>query len=164
MKGLQKIHSEPLQWLYTFTLGAVIFYGYYLVMKLLPGVGSAPACIVGGSFSTQNLIFSGILSFLTALTIAGLLRLYFLRRSFKLKTGSVLSVGFLLGFFTVFCTLCTIPVISVFGLAVGLGFFTTYNLLFKVLSLILMLSALFMLNKQLNFCESCVDMERHNRV
>lgn len=164
MKGLQKIHEEPLQWLYTFTLGAMIFYGYYLIMKLLPGVGSAPACIVGGSFSIQNLIFSGLLSFLTALTIAGLLRLYFLRRSFKLKTGSVLSVGFLLGFFTVFCTLCTIPVISVFGLAVGLGFFTTYNLFFKTLSLILMLAALFMLNKQLNFCGSCIDNGKHNRV
>lgn len=83
----------------------------------------------------------------------------------NVKTGSVMGFGFLLGFFTVFCTLCTIPVISIFGFAVGLGFFTTYNLVFKILSLLLMILALTLLNKQLNFCETCMlDSSRRNRV
>ncbi len=83
----------------------------------------------------------------------------------NVKTGSVMGFGFLLGFFTVFCTLCTIPVISVFGFAVGLGFLTTYNLAFKILSLVLMFMALTLLDKQLNFCETCVlDGDTRNRV
>ncbi len=167
MKGLQKIHEEPLQWLYTITLAAIIFYSYYLVMRLLPGVGQVPACLVGGALTLQNLIFSALLSFLTALIISGLFRLYVKRKSMikNVKTGSVMGFGFLLGFFTVFCTLCTIPVISIFGFAVGLGFFTTYNLIFKILSLLLMILALTLLNKQLNFCETCIlDSNRPNRV
>jgi hypothetical protein len=167
MKGLQKIHEEPLQWLYTLTCAAIIFYSYYLVMRLLPGVGQVPACLVGGALTLQNLIFSALLSFLTALIISGLFRLYVKRKSMikNVKTGSVMGFGFLLGFFTVFCTLCTIPVISIFGFAVGLGFFTTYNLVFKILSLLLMILALTLLNKQLNFCETCMlDSSRRNRV
>lgn len=167
MKGLQKIHEEPLQWLYTLTCAAIIFYSYYLVMRLLPGVGQVPACLVGGALTAQNLIFSALISFLTALTISGLFRLYVKRKSMikNVKTGSVMGFGFLLGFFTVFCTLCTIPVISIFGFAVGLGFFTTYNLIFKILSLLLMILALTLLNKQLNVCETCVlDGNSHNSV
>ncbi|MEK9159289.1 MAG: hypothetical protein AAB383_01015 [Patescibacteria group bacterium] len=158
MKGLQKIHKEPLQWLYTLALAMTIFYGYYQVMKILPAVGKVPACVVGGSLTIKNVVFSGLLSVLTALILAGLVRLYLLRKSIvkSTKTGSILGFGFLTGFFTIFCTLCTIPLISIFGFSVGLGFFTTYNLFFKILSLIFMLTALVLLNKQLGDCKSCI--------
>ena len=157
MKGLQKIHKEPLQWFYTLTLAMGIFYGYYQVMKILPAVGDVPACIVGGSLTLKNVVFSGFLSALTALVLAGLIRLYLLRRSIvkSTKTGSILGLGFLTGFFTVFCTLCTIPVVSIFGFGIGLGFFTTYNLFFKIVSMIFMIAALILLDKQLNSCEAC---------
>jgi len=127
-------------------------------MKILPGVGNVPACVVGGSMTIKNVIFSGLLSALTALILAGLMRLYLLRKSIvkTAKTGSILGFGFLTGFFTVFCTLCTIPIISIFGFSVGFGFFTMYNLLFKILSMIFMITALILLDKQLNSCETCI--------
>lgn len=157
MKGLQKIHAEPLQWLYTITLALIIFYAYYLIMKLFPAVGTTPACLIGGSLTKENLLFSGLLSFLTALNLAGLFRLYRTRKSLlkTSKTGSTLGLGFLFGFFTLFCTLCTIPLISIFGLGIGLGFFTAYNTPFKALSILLMLTALYFLSKQLRECDSC---------
>lgn len=157
MKGLQKIHTKPIQLLYTFSLAAVVFYVYYLVMKIFPGMSEVPACLIGGSLSPENIIFSGLLSVLTALTLAGLFRLYLMRKSLtrSLKTSPLLGLGFLVGFFTIFCTLCTIPVLSIFGLGISLGFFSTYNLLFKMLSFLLLLASLFLLDKQLRTCETC---------
>jgi len=158
MKGLLKIHEKSHQYLYTFALGALIFNGYYWVMKRLPSVGDVPACTIGGAVTPENLFFSGVLSILTALMIAGFIRLYSLRKTVKKKglTGSIASLGFIVGFFTVFCALCTIPVISFFGLAIGLGFFTTYNLFFKILSIVLMLISLALLDSQLsNACQIC---------
>lgn len=146
------------QYLYTLALAAVIFDAYYLIMKRLPAVNDTKACQIGGALTTENLIFSAVLSMLAALILAGLFRLYRLRTSLKQKvaTGSLLSVGFVVGVFTVFCTVCTIPVISLFGLGIGLGFFTTYNLLFKILSLLIMGLALYRVRRQLrNHCQAC---------
>lgn len=158
MNGLSKIHTHPVQYLYTLTLGAIIFDGYYLVMKNLPSSGDVPACSVGAALTIENIIFSVALSILTALMVAGMIRLYLLRKTIK-KAGlpsSVAGLGFIIGFFTVFCALCTIPVISVFGFAIGLGFFTTYNLAFKIISIVLMLFSFFLLDRQLNnACQSC---------
>lgn len=153
-----KTATRAHQYLYTLALAALIFDAYYLIMKRLPAVGGTKACQVGGALTIENLIFSAILSILTALILAGLFRLYNLKTSLKQKaaTGSLLGVGFVVGFFTVFCTLCTIPVISLFGLAIGLGFFSTYNLLFKFLSLLIMSLALYLVRRQLrNHCLTC---------
>lgn len=158
MDGLLKIHSRSYQYLYTVALAATMFDAYYLIMKRLPSYGKVEACIVGGAITPENLIFSGVLSLMTAVMLAGLMRLYLVRQSVKKSaaTGSMMSLGFIVGFFTVFCALCTIPVISVFGLAIGLGFFTTYNLFFKILSIVLMSFSLYLLNKQLKSeCETC---------
>lgn len=152
------IFTHPSQYLYTLALAALLFDAYYLVMKELPSVSGTKACVIGGALTTENLIFSGLISVLTAIILIGLFRLYRLKASLRQRaaTGSFLSIGFIVGFFTVFCTLCTIPVISFFGLSIGLSFFTTYNLLFKLLSIFLMLLALFLLNGQLkNDCKRC---------
>ena len=157
MKGLLSIHQKPLHYFYTVALAALIFDGYFLLMKNLPGVGSVPACIVGGSLTLGNILFSVILSILTAIMIAGLIRLY-QERSYRKKAtinSSLAGFGFIVGFFTVFCALCTIPVISLFGVAIGLGFFTTYNLFFKLISLAVMFFSLYLLNKQLSDSCSC---------
>lgn len=161
LKGLLKIHTRPVHYLYTLTLAALIFDGYYLVMTRLPSVGDVPACTIGGALTTENLLFSAFLSLITALMIAGMIRLYFLRKNIEkigggLASSSMAGLGFIVGFFTVFCALCTIPIISVFGLAIGLGFFTTYNLTFKIISLALMLFSLILLDRQLNrACDNC---------
>ncbi len=126
-------------------------------MKNLPGIGSVPACIIGGSLNFGNILFSLVLSIFTAINIRAFFKLYKLRsKSIALKaSGPLAGFGFIIGFFTVFCALCTIPVISIFGLAIGLGFFTTYNIYFKVISLILMILSLYLLDKQLRSHCSC---------
>lgn len=157
MKGLLSIHQKPLHYFYTFALAALIFDGYFLIMKKLPGVGAVPACTVGGSLTLGNIVFSVLLSILTAIMIAGLIKLYKMRSQRKNAkiNSSLAGFGFIIGFFTVFCALCTIPVISLFGVAIGLGFFTTYNLLFKVISLAFMGLSLYLLNRQLSSACSC---------
>lgn len=152
MKTIEIFRVKPLYW---FALTALIFDVYFIIMKRLPGIGSVPACTIGGSLTLENIVFSLVLSGLTAFNILGLIKLYKVRLkgASQAATGSLAGLGFLLGFFTVFCALCTIPVISVFGLAIGLGFFTTYNLYFKIVSLLLMAGSLYLLNKQLeNHC------------
>lgn len=152
MKTFEIIKVNPLHWI---ALTALIFDVYFIIMKRLPGVGSIPACTIGGSLTVENIFFSLILSGLTAFNILGLIKLYKVRSKAVSKKGtsSLAGLGFIIGFFTVFCALCTIPVISVFGLAIGLGFFTTYNLYFKIVSLLLMAGSLYLLNKQLeNHC------------
>lgn len=152
MKTVEIFKVKPLYWI---ALTALIFDMYFIIMKRLPGVGSIPACTIGGSLTVENVIFSLVLSGLTAFNILGLIKLYKVRSKAVSKKGtsSLAGLGFIIGFFTVFCALCTIPVISVFGLAIGLGFFTTYNLYFKIVSLLLMAGSLYLLNKQLeNHC------------
>lgn len=158
MQGIYSIHTRPQHYFFTAAIASLIFDAYYLVMKRLPSVGDVPACTIGGALTFENIIFSGILSILTAIMLAGLVRLYIIRKSVKVGavSGSLAGAGFIFGFFTVFCTLCTIPVISIFGIAVRLGFFTTYNLLFKILSILLMILSLSILNKKLKFeCKIC---------
>lgn len=144
--------------IFTFALAAAFFDVYYLVMKRLPGVSpDHNACIMGGSFTTGNLVFSLFLSVLAAVVIMGFWQLY--RRRLAGRSvwamGSGFGLGGLIGFFTVFCAVCTIPVVSVFGLAVGLGFFTTYNGMLKGLSLALMAFSVWLLVDKLR-CERCV--------
>lgn len=134
-------------------MAAPIFVGYLWIMQKLPSShGDVPACFVGAAFTPLNVVFSLSLSLMMAFMIDGLIRLYKKRaRSARGVAGGVLGVfGFVFGFFTVFCAVCTIPVVSVFGFAVGLGFFTAYEGIFKALSISMMAFALWLLHRQLN--------------
>ena len=160
MKGLRSIFEKSYHYLYVFAGAALMFDVYYLVMARLPGVENN-SCTVGAGLTPGNILFSGVLSVLAAVMIFAIVRMIQMRllsrRSLggNLATGSSLGLGFVVGFFTVFCALCTIPVISLFGFSVGLGFFTTYNVFFKALSLALMGLALWQVNKRLQ-CDRCI--------
>lgn len=135
---------------------AVLFFdlNYYFISTLPGEVGNA--CVPGANFTPVNVGFAVLLSLLAGVMVSGVIDLYRLRRG-QAGVGSALSaVGLLVGTFTVFCTACTIPFITLFGLSIGLGFFSVYNLSFKIVSLVLMLGGLHFLNQQLREgCKVC---------
>jgi len=130
-------------------------FSYYL-MATLPGERDF-SCVVGAGLNTFNVLFSLILSLATGLLLAAIFSLYQKRIAEKeLGATSFSGLAVVIGLFPVFCTACTFPVLSLFGLSIGLGFFTDYNLAFKAVSLILMGMSLYMTEKQLKgACKRC---------
>ncbi|MDA1060210.1 MAG: hypothetical protein O3B47_00250 [bacterium] len=126
----------------------------FWMMKNLPG-SRDQMCIVGGNYTTGNLIYSVLLSLMAGTMIAGVFTL-FQRRQSKLAASTTTGAGLLVGGLTVFCTACTLPVISLFGISIGLTIFTTYGLPFKIVSLLIMAAGLWIVNRQLDDrCEIC---------
>ena len=120
---------------------------YYIMTTLVGNAGNM--CKIGAALTLKNIFFSFILSILASVMIAGLTKLIN-QKQIGLGSTSLLGFGTLTGIFTIFCTLCTLPIIMIGGFSVSLGFFTDYNNLFKLLSLLLMVIGLYLLNKQLN--------------
>ncbi len=147
--------ASPTQ-LFVMIGSAVLFFDLnFWMMKNLPGVRDL-MCVVGGNYNATNVIFSVLLSLMAGIMIAGVVTLFQKRRS-KLAASSATGAGLLVGGFTVFCTACTLPVISLFGVSLGLTVFTTYNLAFKIVSLFLMAAGLRLVNRQLNDnCNICI--------
>ena len=128
----------------------------YLIMSKLPG-SRDEMCVMGAGLNASNIIFAIAISIMGGLFVAGFLKTLSMRHA-SYSALSLSGVGAVVGALTVFCTACTIPVISVLGLAVGLSFFTTYNIWFKSISLALMSFGLYQLDAQLKGdCERCVD-------
>lgn len=111
-------------------------------------------CLIGAGLTPLNVAFSLIISLLSGLIVAGIMGVWNSRCDKAIPTSGGF-LGLILGGMTVFCPLCTIPVISLFGLSISLSFFTTYAMYFKVIALILMLIAAHRLNKQLSGKLSC---------
>lgn len=145
---LLKSLKNPVRVIVGLSVAVVFFdFNYYLMSKLPGDVDRM--CVVGGDLTVLNMIFAVVMSLLTGFLVMGVMALYNQRRG--AAAGSALGgFGLLVGTFTVFCTTCTIPVISLFGLSVGLNFFTDFNVEFKVVSFILMVCGLYLLNKQIN--------------
>ncbi len=159
--GILSVMVRPRDYAVGVGTAGLMFAAYYYLMAKLLGTGpDHNVCLVGGNLTAGNLLFGAAFSVMTALMLFGMYRLY-QRRAFGAKGaagGSGMGLGVGLSFLTVFCTVCTIPVVSVFGLSVGLGAFTTYNILFKTLSLSMMGFALWMVDRQLKeTCGFCVD-------
>ncbi|PIR55220.1 hypothetical protein COU74_02345 [Candidatus Peregrinibacteria bacterium CG10_big_fil_rev_8_21_14_0_10_36_19] len=124
----------------------------YYVMTTLPGSRNE-MCVIGAGFTTLNIVFSVVMSFLSALLTVGILEVGMSKRSV-----STSGLGVLLGSLTVFCTACTLPVISLFGFSLSLLFFTTYADILKVVSMVLIFIALYIVNGQVqNKCNICVN-------
>ncbi len=129
----------------------VFDFNYYLMSTM---IGSRNhACVVGANLTTANLFFSAFFSVLCGVLGAGVVALYRQRRR-GIKASAISGVGMILGIFTMFCTACTFPIISLFGLSFGVGFFTDYSIGFQILSLLFLAYGLFTLNGQLE-CEKC---------
>ena len=124
---------------------------YYLMMNL-PGSRDF-MCIMGANLTPLNIGFSIIMSFLAGLMFAALIEMY-RRKQMSVSAGSASGLGLFLGTMTVFCTACTLPVISLFGVSVSLLFFTDYEVLLKGTGIVLMIVGLWILNGQLkNECK-----------
>lgn len=142
--------------IYLFTMlgtTVLLFDVNYYMMANLPGTRDR-MCVIGAYLTPGNILFSVGLSVLTGIMVAAFVALFREKRGRLAASSTVSGVGFLLGSLTVFCTFCTIPVISLFGLSLGLSFFTTYNLAFKIISMVFMLGGIYLINKQL--ADECV--------
>lgn len=150
---------------YLFALVGVAFVAFdlsYVLMASLPGTRNQ-MCVMGANITPINIGFSLIFSFLIGILFVGFWNLIDHKisagvyRKKKIAMGSLSGIGAIFGVMTMFCTVCTIPVISLFGLSVGLEVFTDNNYIFKVLSLGMVLWAIYLLNRQLeDKCDKCV--------
>jgi hypothetical protein len=145
------------KYLFLFLGVAFIFFdiGYYIMSKL-PGSRNE-MCVIGVNLTPVNIIFSFCISILSAVMISGLVALFASKLAKnKAAMSSLSGLGFGLGMLTVFCPLCTLGTISVFGLSLGLEFFNDYNFYIKIASITLLAGSLYLLNRQLKgVCGSC---------
>ena len=127
----------------------------FYIMATMPGYRDL-MCVEGAGLTLENIIFAAIISLATGLFVVGFYHTLKMRAS-SYRLLSLSGAGALIGSVTVFCPACALPVLSVFGFGIGLSFLTTYNLAFKILSLVLIAVGLYQVNKQvMGTCESCV--------
>ena len=124
-------------------------------MATLPGGSDMDVCDVGASLTSSNIMFATLYSALFGVMVAGLRELHE-KRKVSAKTSALSGVGMVVGSLTLFCSVCTIPLLSLFGLSTVLAFFTEYNALAKIFSLVLIGAGLYSMNKQLDgVCRNC---------
>ncbi len=133
-----------------------LFSFQYYLMANLPGVKNL-ACTPGANLTFINISFAVIISFLIGVMISSILILFEnKRRGRAVLLSSSSGVASVIGLLTAFCTICSLPVISILGLSLSLELFTTYNLVFKLLSLGMLLFGIYLVNRNLVFdCKIC---------
>ena len=128
----------------------------YYLMASLPGTKDF-MCVDGANLTPLNVIFSLVLSLLVGLIVASLTALF--RKTVRQKKAALTSVtglGMGLGALTLFCPICALPVISVFGFSLGLDFINDYNIWLKLLSIGMLAVSLLMVNRRLDpKCKVC---------
>ncbi len=141
---------------------ALFSFEYYL-MATLPGARNFQ-CVIGGFLTPLNMIFSVSSSLLMGLMVSGIVAVISERHKNATVVTSLGGIGTAVGILTTFCTLCTLPVLTLFGLSFGLEIFTTYNLAFKCTSMGLLFVGLILINNQLGQeCRLCtVSAKRKN--
>lgn len=147
--------AEPMMIFVALGVAVLVFdLNYYLMSTLIGSRNNA--CVVGANLTGVNLSFSALFSVMCGVLGAGVVKLYLQRRGI-MKGSAISGIGMILGIFTMFCTACTFPIISLFGLSFGIGFFTDYSIGFQILSLSLLIYGLYTLNRQLvGSCEKCL--------
>lgn len=118
-------------------------------MKNLPGTNGYQ-CILGANLTSINLTFAFFISVLSSWALLGFFELFQQKqKKFALEMISISSIGTLFGTLTSFCALCTLPVLSLFGISVSLSWFTDFHLYFQVGSVVILLIVVFLLEKQI---------------
>ena len=129
----------------------------YWIMKNLPGTDGYQC--LPNSLTTQNIIFAGIISLIMGIFVVGMKELFSAKNSVSAKasSASIFSVGGIISLFTIFCPVCTIGVVSIFGLSFGLNFFVDYGIWIKIATILLLLFGLYWINSQLKpeECQIC---------
>lgn len=147
----------------TISIAAVLFLFEYYLMARLPGAVNYQ-CMIGGFLTPFNITFSLISSLLMGLTVSGVIAVTVEKHGNAVAATSLGGISTTVGILTTFCTLCTLPVLTLFGFSLGLEIFTTYNLAFKFTSMALLFIGLFIINNQLGQkCRLCtVSAKRKN--
>jgi len=163
--------KTPKYLLSAFGVAFLVFDISYYLMSTLPGSRNE-MCVMGANLTPLNISFGILLSLMFGVLGAGFWGLYdanlqilavqrgrefeTARTGTKVALTSLSGIGAFLGVMTMFCTACTLPVISFLGVSFGLQFFTDNNIFFKVASVLLVLLAAYYLNRQLHFrCAAC---------
>jgi hypothetical protein len=148
--------KHPILFLVFMGVGGGMFYINYYAMTKFPGTDGFQ-CLIGANFTPSNIVFSVLISIAAGLLAAGLVSIYKQKQALRsMKIGSASTVGLIIGTLTTFCTLCVIPTISLFGVGIGFGFITQYQIYFKAASLLLLGTGIYLLNRQLKgSCKIC---------
>ncbi len=147
--------KQPTLFLIFAVITGLVFYLNYYAMAKLPGTDGY-ACIIGANLTPLNILFSAVISIMSGMLVAGLIAIK-KNGTVRAEAGGAAGFGVLIGTLTSFCTICTIPVISLFGVSLGLAFLTEFAVYVKVVSLILMSLAVYLVNAQLKKeCKLCI--------
>ena len=131
----------------------LFFYAQYLIMSRMVGYRDE-MCVLGAGLTLPNILFAILISLMAGLLAVGFYETI-RRRQASYKSVSVSGLGALVGTLTVFCPICSIPILSAFGVALGLT--VKYNIWLKLVSVALMLFGMYQIDKQLKgTCERCV--------
>lgn len=121
----------------------------YFMLNLVGTDGYS--CIPGGNFTIGNIVFSGIISIMTGIIIAGLIALIKQKQTEnQIALSSLSGLALIIGTLTIFCGVCTLPILSAFGLATIIHLFVDFNIYFKLASIILLAFSLYQINRQLS--------------
>lgn len=136
------------------TFSLLFYINYYLMANL---VGERDLmCVMGAGLTPFNLFFAFIMSVMAGFLVVGVVQNSKNRATSQVKVGSTSFLGLGLGTLTSFCTLCSLPALTLFGSSVSLGFFTDYEIYFKILSMLLLGLGLHFVNKELKEgCNRC---------
>lgn len=130
-------------------VSGVFFAANYYALKNLPH-SDGFMCVMGGNLTATNLIFGALISIAAGLLAAGFFEQFRQKQTKKaIRLGSASSAGVILGTLTSFCTICTLPIISLFGIGAFMNFVSEHQLVFKIISLGLMSLGIYLVNSQL---------------
>lgn len=142
--------KKPTYLLTALGVAFILFDINYFFMTSLPG-SRDEMCVMNINVTPGNIIFSILVSLLTGLVLAGLMSLLVMRSTQrKASMAAVSGLGVGIGALTVFCPVCAIPVFAIGGASVVFELFNQYGVIFKIVSVVLLLGSLWYLNKKLD--------------
>lgn len=156
MRGIFSFYKKPSVVFLTLALGVLLSSLYAYFLDTLPGSDpNGLACMEGGNLTPFNLIYGAILSFLVSVFVVVSLFSYKRKRKGSLLSGSAFSLSAMLAFLSAFCTLCVFPSLAFLGLGVSLSFLTSYGGVLKILSILFILAALYLMDRRLRIACDC---------
>ena len=153
-RSLLDVLKKPASAITALAFAFLFFDVQYYIMSKMIGYKDL-MCVPGAGLNTQNIIFAIVLSLMAGAVLVGFYATIKMRQA-SYKAVSASGIGALVGTFTVFCPVCSLPIFAAMGVSVG--FTVDYNIWMKLLSLVMMSYAIYQINLQLKGeCERCID-------